>query len=111
MIAQAEFEVDSPKQQTEDPPTLWSGSPLLKRGGIALQDKEWKKAGQFFDRVLNADPENAEAYLGLVMAEAELSDTDEFMQIYINGSSRLNQLNQNNLHHAKEFAGTELGLV
>lgn len=108
LIAQAEFEVDSPKQQTEDPPTLWSGSPLLKRGGIALKDKEWKKAGQFFDRVLNADPENAEAYLGLVMAEAELSDTDEFMQIYINGSFRLNQLNQNNLLHAKEFAGTEL---
>lgn len=105
---QVTTDADSTMHQSGDAFTLWTGSPLLRRGGIALKDREWKKASQFFDRVLNTDPENAEAYLGLVMAEAELSDTDDFMQIYINEPFRLNQLNQNNLRHAKEFAGKEL---
>lgn len=95
-------------QQSEDAFTLWTGSPLLRRGGIALKDKDWKKAHQFFDRVLNTDPENAEAYLGLVMAEAELSDEDDFMRTYINSPLQLSQLNQNNLRHAKEFGSKEL---
>lgn len=110
LISQVQVTTDagSTIHQSGDAFTPWTGSPLLRRGGIALKDKEWKKAAQFFDRVLNTDPENAEAYLGLVMAEAELSDTDDFMQIYINEPFRLNQLNQNNLRHAKEFAGKEL---
>lgn len=37
---------------------------LLKRGYIELEDENWEKADEFFEQVLNNDPENAEAYLG-----------------------------------------------
>lgn len=103
MIAQAQgiSIIELPVQQKNDAFMLWSGNPLLKRGEIALRDKEWKKASQFFNRVLNTDPKNAEAYLGLALAEAEVPDAN-YLSIYL---SRLNQLSQNNLRHAKEFAG------
>lgn len=41
----------------------------LKRGALALEDGEWEKADGFFEEVLNQDAENAEAYLGKLMAE------------------------------------------
>ena len=60
--------------QTSDPvvvrqdggPTLAS---LLKRGSIFLADREWSDADQYFNRVLDIDPENAEAYAGKLCAE------------------------------------------
>lgn len=91
--------------QNEDSLTLWTGSPLLRRGGIALEDKEWKKATQFFERVLNTDPENAEAYLGLVMAEEELSDEVEFWLFYVKHGGHLGS---KNMEHAIEFASPAL---
>ncbi len=42
---------------------------LLKRGFMALEDSEWKKADDFFEQVLNFDAECAEAYLGKLLAE------------------------------------------
>lgn len=117
LIAQTGMEVSTeiPKQQQSETLApgnetleLWNGKPLLKRGEIALKDKDWKKARQFFERVLNSDPENAEAYLGLVMAEAELSGKYEFEMTYICNLMKLSQLNQNNLRHAKEFGSKEL---
>ena len=42
---------------------------LLKRGNMALEDGEWGQAKDYFDQVLNADAENAEAYLGLLLVE------------------------------------------
>ena len=101
LIVQAEFEIEPPKQQEEDSLTLWTGSPLLKRGGIALQDKEWKKASQFFERVLNTDPENAKAYLGLVMAEEGLSGKAEFELFYVRKDGRFGG---KNMEHTREFA-------
>lgn len=107
LIAQANME-DSGEpavQQEGESFTLWTGSSLLRRGGIALQDKEWKKASQFFDRVLNTDPENAEAYLGLMMAEAKLSNQEAFVCAYVD---RPWLMHGNNFSHAKEFAGPEM---
>lgn len=37
---------------------------LLKRGYLALEDGEWKKADDFFEQALNLDPENGDAYAG-----------------------------------------------
>ena len=105
---QAASEVDSFSQQSEDSFILWSGSSLLKRGGIALKDMEWKKAIQCFERALNTDPENAEAYLGLAMANMKMSDEDEFMWNYVNNLTW--QVDKTNLKHMKEFAGPELNM-
>jgi len=42
---------------------------LLERGFIALEDKEWKKADDFFEQCLNQDARLAKAYLGKMMAD------------------------------------------
>ncbi len=44
-------------------------APLLKRAFMFLEDGEWAKADDFCEQVLNLDPENAQAYLGKLMAE------------------------------------------
>ncbi|MCI7619072.1 MAG: toll/interleukin-1 receptor domain-containing protein [Firmicutes bacterium] len=42
---------------------------LLKRAFIFLEDGNWKDADEYCEKVLDQDPENAEAYLGKLMAE------------------------------------------
>ena len=46
--------------------------PLLKRAYIALEDEEWEKADEFCEKVLNQNPENAQAYLVKLMAELQV---------------------------------------
>ena len=53
---------------------------LLKRGNMALEDCEWKKADGFFEEVLNQDAECAEAYIGKVLADKECMNLDELVQ-------------------------------
>lgn len=52
---------------------------LLKRGNMALKDRDWKKADNFFERVLNPDAERAEAYFGKVLAKEKCSTVWEFI--------------------------------
>jgi len=58
-------------------------APILKRAFLFLEDGEWEKADEYCEQVLNQDPENAEAYLGKLMAELrvrrreELADCDK----------------------------------
>ena len=51
---------------------------LLKRGNMALEDGDWKRAGEFFEQVLNQNAECAEAYLGLFLAENKYKSLDDF---------------------------------
>lgn len=53
---------------------------LLKRGDLALEDKEWDKADHFFEEVLNNDPENSHAYFGKFYASKRSSDLEEILQ-------------------------------
>lgn len=46
-----------------------NAEPLLRRAFMFLEDGEWAKADDFCEQVLNLDPENAQAYLGKLMAE------------------------------------------
>lgn len=48
-------------------------APLLKRVFMFLEDKEWDNADEYCEKVLDLDPENAEAYLGKLMAEKRFS--------------------------------------
>lgn len=54
---------------------------MLKRGNMALEDGEWEKAKGFFEDVLNWDAECAEAYLGLVMCEAEVNSLRTLIEV------------------------------
>lgn len=51
---------------------------LLKRGNMALEDQEWDKADEFFDRVLDMDAECSEAYFGKYLAKVELRNMQDF---------------------------------
>lgn len=56
---------------------------LLKRGYLALEDKEWDKADSFFEQSLNLDAESAEAYLGKLMAELKVSYKSELSKLSV----------------------------
>ena len=51
---------------------------LLKRGNMALEDGDWKRADEFFEQVLNQNAECAEAYLGKFLAENKCMSTGEY---------------------------------
>ena len=44
-------------------------APLLKRAFMFLEDGNWQDASEYCEKVLDQEPENAQAYLGKLMAE------------------------------------------
>ena len=56
---------------------------LLKRAFMFLEDGDWKSANEYCERVLDQDPENAQAYLAKLMAELAVrrkSDLQNYAQ-------------------------------
>jgi hypothetical protein len=51
--------------------------PLLRRAYLELADAEFDKAMSLFDQVLNDNPENAEAYMGQLLATYKLTTKDK----------------------------------
>ena len=51
--------------------------PLLRRAFLFLEDEEWQKADEFCEQVLNQEPENAQAYIGKLMAELRVRSQEE----------------------------------
>lgn len=47
-------------------------APLLRRAFLFLEDGEWEKANSYCEKVLDIDPENAEAYLGKLMVDVKI---------------------------------------
>ena len=45
---------------------------LMKRGYLYLEDHEWISAKGYFDDALDVDPENAQAYIGMLLAEMHI---------------------------------------
>ena len=50
-----------------------AAAPLLRRAFMFLEDRDWVKADEFCEQVLNLEPENAEAYLGKLMVQLRVS--------------------------------------
>lgn len=50
---------------------------LLKRAFMYLEDGDWSNAADYCNRVLDISPENAEAYVGLLMTELQVKKEDE----------------------------------
>ncbi|MBR3179418.1 MAG: TIR domain-containing protein [Clostridia bacterium] len=55
---------------------MGNAAPLLKRAFMFLEDGDFARADDFCEQVLNLDPENAEAYLGKLMAELHVKTRD-----------------------------------
>lgn len=67
---------------------------LVKRGYLALEDGKWDDAEKYFNDVLNIDPENAEAYLGIIMAYFGYHNRDEFAEQYIRRYATISMKNE-----------------
>ena len=52
-------------------------APLLKRAFMFLEDGDWNSANEYCEKVLDIDPECAEAYLGKLMAELRCKKQDD----------------------------------
>ena len=50
---------------------------LLKRAFMLLEEKNWEKADELLEQVLNIDPENGEAYLGKLMADKRVAKRED----------------------------------
>ena len=53
---------------------------LLKRGYMALEDRQFDKAAEFFDQVLNNDAECGQAYRGKVFASCNVCTVNDFIK-------------------------------
>lgn len=50
---------------------------LIAKAFASLEEGDWQKADEYCEKVLETDAENAEAYLGRLMAESEIKSRDE----------------------------------
>ena len=58
--------------QSGDAPDAPSLESLMWRGELALEDGDWKRADEFFERVLDINPEHAPAYFGKLCSELKI---------------------------------------
>ena len=54
-----------------------SVAPLLERAFMFLEDGKWADADEYCEKVLDAEPKNAGAYLGKLMAELKISRKED----------------------------------
>ena len=69
------IKTDEPKKTAEGMFVAGSSAsiaPLLKRAFMFLEDGNWQEADAYCEKVLDQDPENAQAYLGKLMAELKV---------------------------------------
>ena len=79
-------------------------SPLLKRAFMFLEDGEWENADEYCEKVLDKDPECAEAYLGKLMAELKVQKREQL------ASLAEPFVNSGNYKKAVRFADTKLSV-
>jgi len=72
-IAQPNRSVSQPSQ----PASAANIAPLLKRAFMFLEDREWNSANEYCEKVLDLDPECAQAYLGKLMVELKVQKKEE----------------------------------
>lgn len=110
---------DAPKAATKKTVVVSGGNaavePLLKRAFMFLEDGNWQEADTYCEKVLDQDPENAQAYLGKLMAElqvrkqAQLSDCEQsfedngnYLKILRFGDKKLQNALDGYISHIKD---------
>ena len=71
-IAQKEAPAPAASPAAAAPAAGANTAPLLKRAFMFLEDGNWQEADAYCEKVLDIDPENAQAYLGKLMAELKV---------------------------------------
>ena len=54
---------------------------LLRRAYLFLEDEDWDRADEYADRVLDSEPENAEAYLCKLLSEFGVTHKEELAEV------------------------------
>ncbi len=76
--------VGSPKAAVKETVVINGGNsntaPLLKRAFMFLEDGNWEEADEYCEKVLDQDPENAQAYLGKLMAELRVRKQEQLAE-------------------------------
>lgn len=62
--------------------TGFNADAVLRRAFMFLEDGDFKSADEYFDRVLDNDPENGEAYLGKLLVEKKITSIDNLVSYY-----------------------------
>ena len=65
------------KKKTFEPVLGVETEALVKRAFLFLEDKEFDEAERYIEQALRQDPENSFAYLGKLMTELKVHNTDE----------------------------------
>lgn len=55
-------------------------SALLRRAELFLEDRKWSLASDYYENTLDIDPENAYAYIGLLMVSLKITKECELVQ-------------------------------
>lgn len=95
--------IDEPKATVKETVVVQQGNntniaPLIKRAYMFLEDEEWDVANEYAEKVLDNDPECAEAYLCKLLIEFKCSSIDDIFNLNVN------IVNSNNFKKAKRFA-------
>ena len=74
--------IDRAEGYQQNKPTQGTNIALnyVKRGNMALEEKDWDRAESFFEQALNHDAECAEAYLGKFLIKKECADLSELAE-------------------------------
>lgn len=78
---------------------------LLKRAYIFLEDQTWNSANEYCEKVLDIDPENAEAYLGKLLAEFQIRKKEEL------GTCTADFTASNNYQKAQRYGDDNIQLI
>ena len=78
-IVKEERESDSSDDETPARNAAVNVAPLLERVYLFLEDGDWENANIYCEKVLDAEPKNARAYLGKLMAELEVSKAEKLI--------------------------------
>lgn len=81
--------------------------PLLKRAFMFLEDGDWNSANEYCEKVLDTDPENAEAYLGKLMSDCTKHNRDELLSYSPSEDTMCKIQNNKNFVNAFRYATQE----
>jgi tetratricopeptide (TPR) repeat protein len=79
-VLEASTTIPQPSTAPAPAPVAPGVESLMKRGWITLEDNKWKEATEFFDRVLDIDPEYAPAYTGRLCASVQASSEEDLVK-------------------------------
>lgn len=78
------LEADKPKpilSKEADNTSVGKITPYLKRVSIFLEDGDWLSANNYCEKILDIDPENAEAYMGKLLSEYKCHTQTELFSL------------------------------